>query len=83
MRYRDVTEHVNHLDDERHWYTPFSEGDTSDESREAVSGIRGFVDHRGERDPDEHETTTGTSLTSARLEFAVWATASARLQWPA
>jgi thiaminase/transcriptional activator TenA len=80
--YLDVAEHMAELATEEHRYTPFIEKYTSDEFREAVDWMRGFVDRCGEAYPGERDAMREAFLTSARLEHAFWEMAYTEESWP-
>jgi thiaminase/transcriptional activator TenA len=80
--YLDVATHMADIATDEHRYTPFIETYTSDDFREEVAWLRGFVDRCGERYPDEFDTMREAFLQSARLEAAFWDMAYTDEEWP-
>jgi thiaminase/transcriptional activator TenA len=77
----DIGEHTAELATEAHRYTPWIEMYTSEEFRDVVGLMRGFVDQCGHQYPGEHDAMREAFLTSARLEYRFWDAAWREEEW--
>ncbi len=79
--YLDVADHMATIADGEQPYTPFIEKYTSDEFRESVAWMRGFVNRCAEQHPGERDAMREAFLTSTRLETAFWGMAYEQETW--